>query len=142
MRFCCLLSGFAVLFAIMRNSEADRIATYKELKIVDTPSEIPTTQKPQSEHDSKDLSFYVEAEERLEKLKAEAEEIRDVYNELIKNTFGIGKFKINQTTTTTTADESMMLGAPKKSSADWVRAAISPLLLNDKRPTRANNSTP
>lgn len=146
MTFCYSLSVFAIFVAVTHISQADRISTYKEFKLIDTPSRISTSEKPPSEHDSRDLSFYVEAEERLDKLKAEAEEIRDIYNELVKSTFGEQLIlnltnQTNQTDQLAT-DEPSMLGAPRKFSADWVRAAINPSLLKSTMQTnKSQNST-
>lgn len=135
MRFHYFLSVFAIL--LLARVQADRIATFREYKVVDSPSTNSRTQRileQSSENDDDiDVTMYVEAQEQLEKLKAEAEEIRDLYHDLMKSAFGL---KFNRTVT-----EPPMLGKPRKASSDWVRSAINPTLFSNKKLALAKNLT-
>lgn len=138
-------------FVCVRFTKADRITTYRELKIVETPP--PSSDKHNVDdrtHNNKmDVSFYVDADEHLEKLQSQAEELRDTYNELIKSAFG--RELRNRTTITTTKpapatatsikDSSETVGGVRKASADWVRAAINPMLLKSKASIENSNET-
>lgn len=153
MHFSKLLSTFVYLFAIAQISQANRVTTYKELKIVDNPPGVlikignPSINGG-TDQDKKngDVSFLEDVDDHVAKLQAEAEEIRDIYNELVKSTFGEQLIlnltnQTNQTDQLAT-DEPSMLGAPRKFSADWVRAAINPSLLNSTMQTnKSQNST-
>lgn len=140
---------FALLIGLllcMRSTKSDRVTTYREFKVVETPGSSNPDADPDAHHtdnSNKDVSFYVDADEHLEKLQTQAEELRDTYNELIKNAFG-RELKRNRTTiattttpapvtkTTTIDDSAEVVGGTRKASADWVRAAINPMFLNDR----------
>lgn len=138
------------LFVCVRSIKTDRITTYREFKIVETPPSSDNPDADRTDNNSKaDVSFYVEADEHLEKLKSQAEELRDTYNELIKNAFG-RELQRNRTTITTpaaaaaaasTEDSSEVVGGVRKASADWVRAAINPMLLKNKPLIDNSNGT-
>lgn len=131
------------LFLCMRATKSDRITTYREFKVVETPGSSDPDADPDAHHtdnSNKDVTFYVDADEHLEKLQTQAEELRDTYNELIKSAFG-RELKRNRTATTTTTtapvtttidDSAEVVGGTRKASADWVRAAINPMFLNDR----------
>lgn len=136
------------LFVCIHQIKTDRVTTFREFKVVETPS--ASDDNPDANHSSDkshmDLSFFVDADEHLEKLKSQAEELRDTYNELIKNAFG-HELQIKRTETITLAtnqttieeDSAEMVGKARKVSADWVRAAINPMLLNNN--SSKNNSS-
>lgn len=135
------LSVFVFLFAVARLSLADRITTYKKLNIVHAPLKIPSSKisvGQRFDQNNTDIVFLKEMDERLDKLTAEAEEIRDIYNELIKTTFG--QEMILKLRNESFSDEPM-LGAPKQPSADWVRATINPMLLNKRKQFDERNAT-
>lgn len=95
----------------------DRIATFKEYKIIDPPDKTPNT----------DMEFYLSTMEKLDKLISEADEIRDMHRELMKTAFGL---TMDTTAATTTAAETAKsapiqlaskVGAIRKATAGWVR---------------------
>lgn len=62
--------------------------------------------------------------EHLEKLIAEAEEIKDLYEELMRTIFG-PKFQIS-------TEQTVSMGNPRKAATEWVRAAIDASLLHKR----------
>lgn len=141
-------------FICVRSIKSDLITTYREFKVVKTPPDAD-----RDNNSNRDVSFYVEADEHLEKLKSQAEELRDTYNELIKNAFGRelnrNRTAITTPTTTTTPKtpskttkdsrrdseySSEVVGGTRKAAADWVRAAINPMLLSDNTTTTDNTN--
>lgn len=130
MFFHHFLLVFTILF--LAKVQADRITTYKEYQVVDIPSTIPRPhlilERPNKQDDNIDVTILVDAEEQLEKLKAEAEEIRHLYHDFKKTAFGS---KLNRTTAKSpiksqSISESPILSSPKKASGDWVRAPMNP----------------
>lgn len=135
-----LLVGFIVC---VRFTRGDVITTFREFKVVKTPDD------NRANNSNKDVSFYVDADEHLDKLQSQAEELRDTYNELIKSAFG-RELKRNRTiaaeTETETAsattpmegtaieDSSEVVGGARKVSADWVRSVINPMLFDHLPP--------
>lgn len=122
------------LIVCIRSTKSDQITTYREFKVVETPES--SKNADHTDNSNVDVSFLVDADEHLEKLKSQAEELRDTYNELIKSAFG-RELKRNRTATITTTtktieDSSEVVGGTRKASADWVRAAINPMLLENK----------
>lgn len=142
---------FALLIgtiACVRTSNSDLITTYREFKVVETPtsSSNHSFNGNRTRNSDRDVTFYVEADEQLEKLQSQAEELRDAYNELIKSAFG-RELKRNRTIATTPTkkaeatmeDSSEVVGGARKVSADWVRAAINPMFLKNS-PSTNNRS--
>lgn len=135
------------LFVCVHRAKADRTTTFREFKVVETPS---SSSDDANRNDRNDVSFYVDADEHLGKLTSQAVELRDTFNELIKNAFG-RELRRNLTTLETpipnaTAIEtdqtaSEEVGAASRASADWVRAAINPMLLMDKPSTQNSSET-
>lgn len=132
------------LFSCVRTLGADLITTYREFKVVKTPSESPT------DNDNRDVAFYVDANEHLETLKAEAEELRDAYKEMVTNAFGHELLKNRTRIITTKAGaaatakattEDPLVGGARKASADWVRATINPILSHNQQPPTNSNKT-
>lgn len=146
MHFHHLLFALLIGLFVCVLAKTERITTYRELSIVENP----TPDRPKTVRNDKndtDVSFYVEADEHLGKLKSQAEELRDTYNDMIKRAYGIDLQKNRTiiktptpTPTTTSKDSSEVVGGSRKAAADWVRAAINPMLLNSK-PSIDNNSS-
>lgn len=148
---------FALLVGVIvcvRSTRSDLITTYREFKVIQTPTSLSdhsfdgNRTSNNNNNDNQDVSFYVEADEHLEKLQSQAEELRDTYNELIKSAFG-RELKRNRTvetapeaavatTGTSIEDSSEVVGGARKVSADWVRAAINPMLFKHL-PSMDNN---
>lgn len=147
-----------ILYIGVHPIKTDRVTTFREFKVVETSSSSDNNSATKhSEKNHMDLSFYVDADEHLEKLKSQAEELRDTFNELIKNAFEhetktnhSTAIKLTANTTTARASASasasadddsdeVVVGSARKVSADWVRAAINPILLNNNH-SSLNNS--
>lgn len=131
MQFYRLFSLIVCFLGVFRTSRSDRFTSYKEIiHIVDEPSKGLTTEPPiQKKNQHLDaLSFLVATEDRLDKLKADAEEIRDLYNELTKTAFGrdlLVKYMKGES-------NGESLGGPRKVSSDWIRS-VNPRLLDEQR---------
>lgn len=108
-----LLLVFIVFFATSNLSQAERVAHYKEYKILESAVKID---RPP---DSADIEYYLKTMERFEKLQEEAIEIRDLYKEMVETLFGL---KL----TTTSTRKPDILGAPsaRKAAEDWVRTSL------------------
>lgn len=105
---------FIVIVATASLLHAERVATYKEYKILDSPKKFA------GQNDNVDLEFYLNTIERLEKLQDEAMEIRNLYQEMIENVFGL-----KLTTTTTKKPDILGARGPKKAAEDWVRSSLN-----------------
>lgn len=86
--------------------EANRIANFRKYKILDLQRKATNSLDPVSK-------LYFIKLQQLEKLRAEAVEIRDFYNDIIKSEFGV--------TFATTTTTNPLLGAPRKAAEDWIR---------------------
>lgn len=138
------------LFAITQISQANRVTTYKELKIIDHPSTVVVTidnpsnnRRIEQKKRDKNEAFLEDVNDYIVKLQDQAEEIRDIYNELIKSAFGQQLISNLTNQSNKAKDESIEVGAPRKPSADWVRATFNPLLLlnSTMQTNKSQNST-
>lgn len=117
MHFIHILPSLVLITLTLKLTRADRVATYKEYKILDSPDKMVKSAE------NEDVKIYFKTVEKLDKLKTEAEDIRSLYRELMKSVFGI-------TFTTTSTEKTPVLSAPRKASDDWVRATFDENLFN------------
>lgn len=112
---------FMVFIVTSGLSQAGRIASFKEYKILDAPA------KGVRRADNADIEFYLQTIERLEKLQDEAIEMRDMYKEMVEMMFGL---KLSAKTTTTPRPN--VLGSARRASEEWVRSSQDLSVLNSK----------
>lgn len=113
---------FFIAFTVTsRLSQAGRVASFKEYKILDAPM------KADKRADNADIDFYLRTIERLEKLQDEAIEMRDTYKEMVEMVFGL---KLSAATTTTPRPNA--LGSARRASEDWVRSSLDSSVLDRK----------
>lgn len=112
-----ILLIFVALIATSTLSQAERVATYKEYKILDAPHKFA------GRSDNADVEFYLKTIERLEKLQEEAVEIRDLYKEMVETMFGLKLKKLS-------TEKSDVVGTPRKAAEDWVRSSLNFGVLN------------
>lgn len=102
----------AITLAKISTSQGERITAFKELKIVNVPDKTIN---------NKDVDFYLTTMEKMDKLTAEAEDIRDTYRDLMRSIFGI-TFTTERTKEKNINRDADELAAPRKAVEGWVRA--------------------
>lgn len=111
---------------------ADRVGTYRENTFTGLARKFWNS--PNCDLSSVGRSSILSTKERLLKIRAEAEKIRNVLNELAKSAFGPSLLRsIDVVTSSRVAEGTQILGKPRKVSNDWVRAAINPVFLRPKQ---------